>query len=363
MSAKSIVLLEGDGIGPEVCREVVKIVNLIRSQFPEGIELKYAFLGGSAYDTYGTPLPEETIRACKNADSIFLGAVGGPQWDRLPADKRPEKGLLGIRKELNLFTNLRPAKVYGDMYQASSLKETVLQDVDLMIIRELTSGIYFGYPRGIEVSHGQKSAINTMFYNEKEIRRIVKVAFNIADKRNRKLCSVDKANVLEVSQLWREIVNEEAKKYPHISIEHLYVDNAIMQMIKQPASFDTIVTGNLFGDILSDAAAMISGSIGLLPSACIGEKYSLYEPVHGSAPDIAGQDKANPLAAILSLGMMCSYSLQNTQLGKLIECAVTDVLQKFRTPDIMEKGKKLVGCQEMGDMVVQSLEQLLNELE
>ena len=352
---KNILLLEGDGIGPEVIQQAVRVLELMAKKNNITLQLEKSLIGGIAYEETGRPDPDETIEACKKSDAVLLGAVGGPNWDNLERKLRPEKGLLRLRYDLELFANLRPAKIYEQLIHSSSLKAEVINEADVMVIRELTGGIYFGEPRGIEKSNKGRKGFNTMVYNEEEIVRIVKKSFDIALLRGKKLCSVDKANVLEVSGLWREVVEEIAKDYPEVELSHLYIDNAVMQIIYRPKQFDTIVTENMFGDILSDAAAMITGSIGLLPSASIGEKYSMYEPVHGSAPDIAGQDKANPLATILSVGMLFHYTFQMPEAAKQIESAIGRVLTKYRTFDLMEKEKILVGCQEMGDLVLQEL--------
>ncbi len=353
-----IVLLEGDGIGSEVIRQAVRVLEFVAEKKNLKLSLEKALIGGIAYEELGRPDPDETIDLCRGAKAVLLGAVGGPQWDGLARDKRAEQGLLRLRYDLGLFANLRPAKIYAPLVDASSLKREVLVGTDVMVIRELTGGAYFGKPRGVEKTAKGRKAFNNMVYEEYEIQRIIKVAFDIARLRGKKLCSVDKANVLEVSGLWREIAMEQANDYPDVDLSHLYIDNAVMQIIREPSQFDTLVTENMFGDILSDASAMITGSIGLLPSASIGEKYSLYEPVHGSAPDIAGMDKANPLATILSVGMMFHYSFQMPEANLQIEKAVCDVLEQYRTEDIKEVGKKTVGCVEMGDLVMESLQNL-----
>ena len=352
---KKIVLLEGDGIGPEVVRQATKVLRLLAKQENIVLDLEKALIGGAAYEQTGKPDPDETIELCKTADAVILGAVGGLKWDNLARHLRPEKGLLRLRYDLGLFANLRPAKIYAQLVAASSLKQQVIEGVDLMVVRELTGGLYFGEPRGVTNSLKGRRAFNTMVYDEQEIRRIIKNAFEIAKIRGNKLCSVDKANVLEVSGLWREVAKELSEDYKQVELSHLYVDNAIMQLIYHPRQFDTIVTENMFGDILSDASAMITGSIGMLPSASIGEKYSLYEPVHGSAPDLAGKDKANPLACILSVGMMFHYTFKMPAVNRRIETAVGQILADYRTFDLMQDGKKLVGCQEMGDLVLQKL--------
>lgn len=354
---KKVAVMPGDGIGPEVTREGLRILELMADQYDLGLSVEELPIGGSAYDLTGSPLPEESLEKARASDAILLGAVGGPKWESIEFSLRPEKGLLQLRSELDLFANLRPAQVYGDLADASSLKKEVVDGCDLMVIRELTGGIYFGEPRGITGEPGNRTGLNTLVYSEQEIERIVRVGFEIAGKRNRKLCSVDKANVLEVSVLWREIAEEMAVEFPKIELSHLYVDNATMQLIRDPRQFDTIVTGNMFGDILSDAAAMITGSIGMLPSASIGKEGALYEPVHGSAPDIAGKDIANPLASILSVGMMFRYSFDLPEVDERIQEAVVEVLHTTRTVDIQSSHTKLAGCREMGEMVVNHLAQ------
>ncbi|MEG6549025.1 3-isopropylmalate dehydrogenase, partial [Desulfocurvibacter africanus] len=309
----------------------------------------------------GGPLPAETVRLCKQADAVMLGAVGGPKWDNIEKAIRPERGLLGIRKELGLFANLRPATIFPELKAACLLRPDIVEGgIDIMIVRELTGDVYFGEPKGEKTVDGERAGYNTMIYRESEIRRIARVAFEAARKRGRKVCSVDKANVLDVSQLWREIVIDEHKNYPDVELSHMYVDNAAMQLVRWPAQFDVIVTGNLFGDILSDEAAVITGSIGMLPSASLGaQNPGLYEPIHGSAPDIAGQDKANPLATILSVAMLLRHSFEQEQGATMIEKAVRTVLQQgYRTGDIMQQGAqglKLVGCQKMGELVLANL--------
>ena len=350
-----IILLEGDGIGSEVLEQAVGVLEFVAEKENLKLSLEKALVGGAAYDELGRPDPDETIDLCKSAQAVLLGAVGGPKWDSLARDKRPEQGLLRLRYDLGLFANLRPAKIYAPLVDASALKKEVLLGTDVMVIRELTGGAYFGKPRGVEKTAKGRRAFNNMVYEEYEIQRIAKVAFEIARLRGKKLCSVDKANVLEVSGLWREIVMEVAHDYSDVELSHLYIDNAVMQVIREPKQFDTLVTENMFGDILSDACAMITGSIGLLPSASIGKKYSLYEPVHGSAPDIAGMDRANPLATILSVAMMFHYTFQMPEANLQIEKAVSAVLENYRTADIKEDGKKTVGCKEMGDLVLSEL--------
>jgi len=352
---KKIVILPGDGIGPEIMVQAEKTLARIGEKFGHTFTTSYELIGGAAIDAENTPLPQKTVDACKAADAVLLGAVGGPKWDTIEKSIRPERGLLGIRKELGLFANLRPAKLFEELKAACCLRPDIIGGgLDVMVIRELTGGAYFGTPRGEEVRGGERVAFNNMIYSESEIRRIAKVGFETARKRGRKLCSVDKANVLDVSQLWREVVLEVAKEYPDVELSHMYVDNAAMQLVRNPGQFDTIVTENLFGDILSDEAAVITGSIGMLPSASMGEGGpALYEPIHGSAPDIAGKDLANPLATILSVAMMLRYSFAMAAEADAIEAAVTAVLKEgYRTGDIMEPGKKQVGCVAMGDLVV-----------
>ena len=355
---KNIVILPGDGIGPEIMAQGEKVLEKIGKKFGHEFKVSYHLIGGAAIDAQNNPLPKATVDACKAADAVLLGAVGGPKWDNIEKSIRPERGLLGIRKELGLFANLRPAKLFEELKAACCLRPDIIGGgLDVMVIRELTGGAYFGTPRGQEVRDGERVAYNNMIYSEHEIRRIAKVGFETARKRGKKLCSVDKANVLDVSQLWREVVLEVAKDYPDVELSHMYVDNAAMQLVRNPGQFDTIVTENLFGDILSDEAAVITGSIGMLPSASLGASGpGLYEPIHGSAPDIAGQDKANPLATILSVAMMLRYQFAMGAEADLIENAVTDVLKAgFRTGDIMEPGKTLVGCVKMGELVVERL--------
>lgn len=353
---KKVLVLPGDGIGPEIVAEAVKVLKYLQGEGLD-IELTELLVGGAAYDAFGKPLPEETLVAAKEADAILLGAVGGPKWEPLPISVRPEKALLGLRSELGLFANLRPAVLYPQLAHASSLRPELVSDLDILIVRELTGGIYFGKPRGIETVNGERRGVNTYVYTESEIRRIAHVAFQAAQKRNKRLCSVDKANVLEVTELWREVMTEVGRSYPDVSLTHMYVDNAAMQLIRQPKQFDVIVTGNMFGDILSDAAAMLTGSIGMLPSASLDQNNKgMYEPIHGSAPDIAGKNVANPLATILSVAMMLRYSLDAPTEAERIERAVRDVLtQGLRTPDIWTEGTEKVSTSEMGEAVVQAL--------
>ncbi|MDH4224417.1 MAG: 3-isopropylmalate dehydrogenase [Deltaproteobacteria bacterium] len=353
---KKVLVMAGDGIGPEVCREAEKVLKAAAAKAGLELTLEEALVGGAALDATGHPLPEESLVKAKGVDGVLLGAVGGPKWDRQPMDLRPEKGLLALREGLELFANLRPARIYGGMTDASTLKPEVVEDTDLMVVRELTGGIYFGQPRGMGHTDRGREAYNTMRYNEQEIERIARIGFDIAGKRKKRLLSVDKANVLEVSALWREVVTELAPQYPDIQLEHMYVDNAAMQLIRAPKMIDTLVTSNLFGDILSDAAAMLTGSIGMLPSASLGKTHALYEPVHGSAPNIAGLDLANPLAAILSAAMMFRYTFDLPRVDEAINRAVQTVLAEYRTADIAAPGKTTVGCIHMGDLVVQALD-------
>lgn len=354
---KKIAILNGDGIGPEIVAQAVKVLDKLIEQ-GLAVSYEYAKLGGEAYDAYGLPYPSQTQELCQKVDAVLLGAVGSPKYDDLDRPLRPERGLLAIRKDLNLFANLRPAILYKELADASTLKPEVVAGLDILIVRELTGDIYFGEPRGIvTLDNGEREGFNTMRYGESEIRRIAKVSFEAAQKRRGKLCSVDKANVLETTELWRQIFTEVGKDYPEVELSHMYVDNAAMQLVKNPKQFDVIATGNIFGDILSDQASMLTGSIGMLPSASLNETgKGLYEPSHGSAPDIAGQDKANPLATILSLAMLVRYSLNDEQRAVQIERAVQKVLEQgYRTADIYEDGTTLVSCDEMGDKVVQVL--------
>ena len=344
-----IGVIKGDGIGPEIIDEAIKVLDAV--SVTEGFNLKYEemLLGGSAIDETGVPLPEETIQGVKKCDAILFGAIGGPKWDNLERHLRPETGLLGLRKEMGTFANLRPAMVYDELVNASSLKASVIQGVDIMVVRELTGGIYFGQPRELY----KDKAFNTMIYTREEVKRIAIVAFDIAMKREKRICSVDKANVLEVSQFWREIVEEVAKDYPEVELSHMYVDNAAMQLIRDPKQFDVILTGNIFGDILSDAASMLSGSIGLLPSASTGKGVGLFEPIHGSAPDIAGQGIANPLATISSASMMLRYALGENEAADKIDDAIKKALSEgYRTGDLGDyDAKEIMTCSEMGDII------------
>ncbi len=361
MVERTVLVLPGDGIGPEVIAQAVRLLR--RAADAAGFELTLleGQLGGVAIDATGSPLPEATMRQAQRADAVLLGAVGGPQWDALPMNRRPERGLLELRSGLELFANLRPALLFAPLADASSLKRELVQDLDILIVRELTGGIYFGQPRGVEVVDNLRRGFNTDVYDEAEIARIGRVAFELARKRQRRVCSVDKANVLEVTQLWREVMIEVGRDYPDVELSHMYVDNAGMQLVRRPKQFDVIVTGNLFGDILSDVAAMLTGSLGMLPSASLGaDGRGLYEPVHGSAPDIAGRGVANPLATILSVGMLFRYSLGELGVADRIDRAVQIVLEQgLRTPDIMAAGAstcRQVGTVEMGDAVLEAFQ-------
>ena len=356
--SKKILILPGDGIGPEIIAQAEKVLAYLIDECGIQLELEQGLIGGSAIDATGVPLPDETLAKAKESAAILLGAVGGPKWETIERSLRPERGLLAIRAGLGLFANLRPAVLFPQLAQASTLKEDVVSDLDIMIVRELTGGIYFGEPRGIRtLDDGQRQGFNTLVYSEIEIERIARVAFDVAAKRQGRVCSVDKANVLEATELWREVVTDVAKEYPKIQLQHMYVDNAAMQLVRQPKQFDVIVTTNMFGDILSDLASMLTGSIGMLPSASLASDGSgMYEPIHGSAPDIAGQNIANPLATILSLSMLLRYSLSETELADQIEQAVSQVLADgLRTKDIMSEGMSCVGTNEMGDAVIDAL--------
>ena len=353
-----VLLLPGDGIGPEVITEVRKVLAFLVDERGLALELEEAQVGGSAYEDCGNPLPEETLGLARAADAVVLGAVGGPRFDDVERELRPEKGLLRLRAELGLFANLRPALLLEDLADASSLKQECVAGLDIMIVRELTGGLYFGEPRGIRtLEGGLRQGFNTLAYDESEIERIAQMAFQIAQRRNRRLCSVDKANVLEVSELWRDVVNRVHRDYPKVSLSHMYVDNAAMQLVRDPKQFDVLLTENMFGDILSDIAAMLTGSIGMLPSASLnGAGQGLYEPVHGSAPDIAGKDVANPLAAILSAAMMLRYSLDEPAVAERIEEGVRQVIAEgLRTQDIVYSARQHIGTREMGDAVVRAL--------
>jgi len=352
-----IAVLPGDGIGPEIVAQAAKVLEALRGDGLK-IELEYAHIGGAGYDAAGDPFPPATEKLALAADAVLLGAVGGYQYDTLPRPMRPEQGLLRIRKGLGLFANLRPALVYPELVNASSLKPELVSGLDIMILRELTGDIYFGQPRGIRtLDNGEQQGFDTMHYSESEVRRVAHVGFQIAMKRGKKLCSVDKANVLDTSMFWREIVTEVAKEYPAVALSHMYVDNAAMQLVRAPKQFDVILTGNIFGDILSDEASMLTGSIGMLPSASLdAHNKGLYEPCHGSAPDIAGKDIANPLATILSVAMMMRYTFAREDIAQRIETAVRKVLQQgLRTGDIFEPGMQKIGCAAMGDAVVAAL--------
>jgi 3-isopropylmalate dehydrogenase len=348
-----IAVLPGDGIGPEIIAQARRVLERLELKF----EFEEAPVGGAAYAAQGDPLPESTLKAAKAADAILFGAVGDPKYDSLPRAKRPEQAILGLRKALGLFANLRPAQVFPELAAASSLKAEVVAGLDILIVRELTGDIYFGQPKGIREKNGEREGFDTMLYSESEVRRIARVGFEAARKRSRKLCSVDKANVLETSQLWRDVINEEAKKYGDVELSHMYVDNCAMQLVRNPKQFDVIVTGNMFGDILSDEASMLTGSIGMLPSASLDASgKGLYEPIHGTAPDIAGKGVANPLATILSAAMMLRYSLKQEQAADRVEAAVRKVLASgHRTADILTAGTRKVGTTEMGDAVLAAL--------
>jgi 3-isopropylmalate dehydrogenase len=348
-----VAVLPGDGIGPEVIAQARRV--LLALELP--IEMQEAAVGGAGYEASGDPLPAKTLQLAKDADAVLFGAVGDPRYDKLERAKRPEQAILGLRKELGLFANLRPAQVHPELAEASALKAEVVAGLDILIVRELTGDIYFGQPRGIRKGAGGREGFDTMRYSEAEIRRIAKVGFEAARKRSKRLCSVDKANVLETSQLWREVVTEEARNYGDVALTHMYVDNCAMQLVRTPKQFDVIVTGNMFGDILSDEASMLTGSIGMLASAALDERgKGLYEPIHGSAPDIAGKGLANPLATILSAALMLRYSLKQPQAAQRVEHAVSRVLQSgLRTADIFTAGTRRVGTAEMGDAVVAAL--------
>ena len=350
----NIAVLPGDGIGPEITKQAIKVLDAL------GLSsvVEYAPIGGAAYDEFNDPLPKITLDLANKADAILLGAVGDWKYDNLPREMRPERGLLRIREGLNLFANLRPAIMFPELINASSLKPEIVSELDVMIVRELTGDIYFGQPRGISINkNGEEEGINTMRYADSEIRRIAHVAFKTASKRSKKLCSVDKANVLETTELWRRVITEIAGDYPDVELSHMYVDNAAMQLVRDPKQFDVIVTGNIFGDILSDQASMLTGSIGMLPSASLDENNKgMYEPSHGSAPDIAGKDRANPIATILSLAMMFKYTFNDLERFTIIEDAVKQVLKdNFRTDDIASEGMKVLGCEAMGDAIAERL--------
>ena len=356
--SKKILVLPGDGIGQEIVAEAVKVLRCLQADHGLAVELIDGVVGGTAYDQTGSPLPDETLAQARACDAVLLGAVGGPKWEGLDIAVRPEKGLLGLRKELGLFANLRPAILYPQLAEASTLKAEVVSGLDLMIVRELTGGIYFGQPRGVRtLDNGEREGFNTLVYRESEIERIVRSAMEIAMRRNKRVCSVDKANVLEATELWREVANRVGQEYPEVELSHMYVDNAAMQLVRAPKQFDVMVTTNMFGDILSDCAAMLTGSIGMLPSASLDANgKGMYEPIHGSAPDIAGKGVANPLATILSVAMMLRYSLNQPELAERVEQAVQQVLsQGLRTADIDSPGMTRLTTAQMGDAVVAGL--------
>jgi 3-isopropylmalate dehydrogenase len=363
MATCRIVVLPGDGIGQEVTPEAVKVLKAVARGSGRTLEFEEGIVGGAAIDAHGTPLPPATRALCEQADAILFGAVGGPKWDDAPHEQRPERGLLALRKELDLYANLRPATCFPMLVEASPLKRAVVEGTDLMVIRELTGGLYFGQPRGREaLADGTERGLNTMAYTSLEIERVARMGFEVARKRRRHLTSVDKANVLVVSQLWREVVTRVGTDYPDVTLEHMLVDNCAMALVQRPTRFDTIVTENTFGDILSDEAAILAGSMGMLPSASIGDRIALYEPVHGTAPDIAGKGVANPIAAILSAAMLLRYSADMPADAERIETAVLRVLEKgYRTADIGQDGTKVVGTREMGDLVARELAALYED--
>lgn len=351
-----ICIFPGDGIGVEIVREAVKVLRIVAAGLDMPLDLTEGLIGGAAYDACGSPFPEESLELALGSDAVLLGAVGGPKWESLDYSVRPERALLGLREKLGLFANLRPVTVFDDLLDASPLKRNMVQGIDILIIRELTGDIYFGRPRGVQLQEGRRVGINTMVYTEEEIRRIARIAFAMAGTRRGEVVSVDKANVLEATQLWRDVVTEVGRDHPAIALRHMYVDNCAMQLIGNPSQFDVIVTTNLFGDILSDEAAMLTGSIGMLPSASLGGPHALYEPIHGSAPDIAGRDVANPLATILSVAMMFRHSFGMADAAARIETAVRQTLREgFRTRDIYHEGTTLVGTAAMGDRVANLL--------
>lgn len=351
-----IAVLPGDGIGPEIIDSALKVLDVVAKKYGLTFEYKFGLVGGAAIDETGDSLPPETLKICKESDAILFGAVGGEKWDNLPTDKRPEKGLLRIRKELELFANIRPAKAYEPLLDASPLKPEIIKGVDLVVLRELTGDVYFGEPRGREVRNGERVSYNTMIYYEHEVKRIAKLAFELARNRKKKVTSVDKANVLEVSGLWREVVNEVHADYADVELEHMYVDNCAMQLIRRPKDFDLIVTGNIFGDIISDEAGALTGSLGMLPSASIGERYAFYEPIHGSAPDIAGKGIANPIATILSAAMMLEITCKVSEAARDIERAIEKVLEDgYRTGDIWSPGTKRVNTAEMTEEIIKRI--------
>ncbi len=352
----TIAVLPGDGIGPEVTQEAVKVLRAVAQRFHLTLDFQEAPIGGAAFEIAGTPLPDQTLAVCRRADAMLFGAVGGPRWDTLPRKVRPEQGILTLRKAFDLYANLRPAKLFPSLADASTLKREVIEGVDILVVRELTGGLYFGQPKGIEKVPEGERGVDTLVYTTPEIERIARIAFEAAQRRRKHLTSVDKANVLASSELWRRIVTEVSGAFPEVRLDHMYVDNASMQLLRQPTSFDVLVAENTFGDILSDEAAMLTGSIGLLPSASLGTGVGLYEPIHGSAPDIAGQDKANPIAAILSAAMLLDYSLKAGEAAAAIESAVSRVLDEgYRTPDVQQPGMQTVGTRRMGDLIAEAV--------
>ncbi|MFT6332570.1 MAG: 3-isopropylmalate dehydrogenase [Lentimonas sp.] len=372
IKTKNILLIPGDGIGPEVVAQAKKVIEFFGNNSDKKFTFDEALLGGIAYDKAGTPFPAETLEKAKNSDAILLGAVGGPKWESLDYANRPERGLLGIRKELGLFANLRPAVVFEALASSSTLKPEIVSGLDIMIVRELTGDVYFGEPRGVEtLPNGDRKGVNTMVYTTPEVTRIAKVAFELAKKRGKKLCSIDKANVLESTEMWREEVTKVGEEYPQIELSHMYVDNAAMQLVRNPKQFDVVVTGNLFGDILSDLASMATGSLGMLPSASLGAKiteadgktetqHALYEPIHGSAPDIAGKNIANPIATISSLAMMFRYSFNYEIEANIIDDSIKNVLNKgLRTADIAKAGESTISTSQMGDAIIEEISSLL----
>lgn len=360
MKSYRIAVLPGDGIGPEIMDEARKVLKVVAEGAGVRFDMEEGLVGGTAYDRYGTPLPESVLAMAAASDAVLLGAVGGPKWEPLDYSVRPERGLLGLRSGLGLYANLRPVIVFEDLIDASPLRPEVIRGIDLLIVRELTGDAYFGKPRGVRVEKGQRIGVNTMVYTETEIRRIVKTAFELARKRRKRLLSVDKANVLEMTELWRDVATEMGRDYPDVALQHMYVDNCAMQLIRNPGQFDVIVTTNMFGDILSDEASMLTGSLGMLPSASQGEKTAMYEPSHGSAPDIAGKGIANPLATILSAAMMLRHSFGMNREADGVEKAVRQVLKEgYRTQDIRQKGATIVGTRAMGDRVAEKVRGLL----
>lgn len=355
-----LAVFPGDGIGTEIVREALKVLKVISEKSGRKFNIQEGVVGGTAYDLTGKPLPEESMDLAEKSDAVLLGAVGGPKWESLDYLLRPERALLGLRKQLGLFANLRPVVVFDDLIEASTLKPEIIRNIDIMFVRELTGDVYFGLPRGIHVENGSRVGVNTMVYSEEEISRIAKVAFEMAQKRKKNLVSVDKANVLEVTQLWRDVVTEVGRDFPDVALRHMYVDNCAMQLIRNPAQFDVIVTTNMFGDILSDEASMLTGSIGMLPSASLGKMTAMYEPIHGSAPDIAGKNVANPLATILSVALMLRVSFSMYKEAELIEKAVSAVLREgVRTPDIYQVGTRVVSTEAMGGAVVKKMQEMM----